>query len=142
MIRTIVSVAGNANYTTSTGYSNTTDLDTKEAIIYITPSGIRYGIIINAYRKNDSVTYDKAQLVNDGTNPITVTYVDGYATIKGKIQLINGQANVGDLLDFTKTFAVENDVSRKFIVVDSQNSTVSSIGSSYKKITIYATVHF
>lgn len=142
MSRTIVSVAGEANYSVATGHSEQVALDTRKAVIYITPSGIKYGIIINAYRKNDEVNYNQAELINGESNPITVTYVDGYATIKGKIQLKDGDTDVGDLLQYTKTFAVENDVTSQTIVIDSQNSNITPLGSSYKKITIYANVHF
>lgn len=142
MSRTIISVAGEVNYSRATGNSEKVELDTRKAIVYITPSGIKYGIIINIYRKNDDVVYEGAKLINDASNAIITSYDNGYATIKGKVQLKDGEANVGNPLDFTKTFAVENNVTEKVITIDSQAASKSSLGSSYKKITIYATVHF
>lgn len=142
MSRTIINVAGEVNYSQTTGHSNKVDLDSRKAVIYIVPNGIKYGIIVNAYRKNDDVIYDQAELINSASNPITISYADGYANIKGKIQLKNSGIEVGELLDFSKTFAVENDVSSKDIVIDSQNSFITGLGASYDKITIYANVHF
>lgn len=52
MSRTIVNVAGDTNYFADTSIAN---LDTRNAIFYIGTSEIRYGIIINVYRKNNSV---------------------------------------------------------------------------------------
>lgn len=142
MSRTIVNVTGDANYSTDTSLTSIANLDTRNAIFYIAASGIRYGIIINVYRKNDSINYDKAELINNDINPIVTTYDNGYATMKGKIQLKNGETEVGNLIDFNKTFAVQTNVTSRSLVIDRQSSTISSIGSLYKRITIYATVHY
>lgn len=55
MSRTIVNVAGDKNYFADTSLTSIANLDTRNAIFYIGTSEIRYGIIINVYRKNDSV---------------------------------------------------------------------------------------
>ena len=55
MSRTIVNVAGATNSFAATSLTTIANLDTRNAIFYIGTSEIRYGIIINVYRKNDSV---------------------------------------------------------------------------------------